>query len=294
MPPIRPSLAYVRVLRPLQWSKNLLVFAALLFSRGAGDAGLVRRAAILFAAFCLTSSALYVFNDILDRGEDSRHPRKRFRPIASGAIHWEIGAIMAPVLAAAGLLTARGVEPGALACLAGYLVLGSAYSLFLKRVVILDVLVIAAGFVLRATAGALAISVAISPWLLICTMLLALFLALAKRRHELLLVPRPSAGRAVLNGYSSGLLDQMISVATSGTLMAYILYAFAEQTSAKFPSRLMPLTVPLVLYGILRYLFLVYRRDEGGEPELLLVTDPPLLISIALYAAAVAVIVSVR
>ena len=291
---VRISRAYLRVLRPLQWLKNLLVFAALLFSRQASDLAQVGRAATIFAAFCLVSSALYVFNDVLDRHADRKHPRKRLRPIASGAIRWKTGVIMAFVLAAAGLAVARGAEQGALASLAGYLGLGIAYSLVLKRVVILDTLVISAGFVLRAVAGARAISVAISPWLLICTMLLALFLALAKRRHELLLDSGGSRDREVLDRYTPELLDQMIAVATTGTLMSYILYAFSDQTAAKFSSHLMPITVPFVLYGILRYLYLIYRRDEGGEPEVLLVTDLPLLLSIVLYAAAVAAIVSVR
>jgi len=294
MPPIGFSWAYLRVLRPLQWLKNLLVFAALLFARQASDPSQVARAAVVFAAFCLASSGLYVLNDIVDRDSDRRHPRKRLRPIASGAIRRGTGAIMAPVLAVAGLALASGSEPGALASLAGYLGLGIAYSIMLKRVVILDTLVISAGFVLRAVAGARAISVAISPWLLICTMLLALFLVLAKRRHELLLDSGRSLGRKVLDRYTPELLDQMISVATTGTLMSYILYAFSDQTAVKFQSHLMPLTVPFVLYGILRYLYLIYRRDEGGEPEVLLVTDLPLLSSIILYAVAVAAIVSVR
>lgn len=283
MPPLKLSWAYLTILRPLQWTKNLLVFAALVFARQLGDPAQVQRALIMFVAFCLVSSALYVFNDVLDRKVDRRHPRKRRRPIASGAIHWELGTILAPILATAGLLVARGAAPAALGCLLGYLVLGVAYSVVLKRVVIVDVLVIAGGFVLRSAAGGYVIAVAISPWLLICTMLLALFLGTAKRRHELLAASRPQAQRAVLHQYSPALLDQMIAVVTSSTLMAYILYAFDAQTSLKFPSQLMPLSVPFVLYGIFRYLYLIYHRSAGEEPEVLLFKDIPLLLNLALY-----------
>ncbi len=291
MPPVKLSWAYLTVLRPLQWTKNLLVFAALLFARQIGEPAQVKRAALMFLAFCLIASALYILNDLLDRKADQRHPKKRLRPVASGVIHWETGTILALALGAAGLLTARNSTPAALACLLGYIALGAGYSLLLKRVVIVDVLVIAAGFVLRAAAGAYAIQVAISPWLLICTMLLALFLALAKRRQELLASPRPQDQRVVLGQYSSALLDQMIAVVTSSTLMAYILYAFSEQTSLKFSSQLMPLSVPFVLYGIFRYLYLIYHRLEGEEPEVLLVKDWPLLVNFVLYVLAVLLIV---
>lgn len=292
MPPVRLSWAYVSALRPLQWTKNLLVFAALLFARQAGDPGQVRRAAVVFVSFCLISSALYLFNDVLDRSADRRHPLKKTRPVASGAVHWEIAAIMAMLLAAAGLLAGRSAAPAAVACVLGYLALGVAYSLALKRMVIIDILAIAGGFVLRAVAGACAIGVTISPWLLICTMLLALFLATAKRRHELLSSARPQRQRPVLAMYSPGLLDQMIAAVTSSTIMAYVLYAFSERTRSEFPSGLMPLTVPFVLYGIFRYLYLIYRKLEGGDPEAMLFRDRPLLAGIVLYALAVFLVIS--
>jgi len=291
---LRVARDHIAVLRPLQWTKNLLVFAALLFARQSREPGQLGKAAVVFAAFCLVSSALYVFNDMRDRKADRLHPRKRLRPIPSGAVRLETASVLAPVLAVLGFLAARNAAPAALACLTGYLALGVFYSLFLKRIVIVDVLAIAAGFILRAAAGAYAIDVAISQWLLICTLLLALFLALAKRRHELVEFAKPLAQRSVLGEYTPALLDQMIAVVTSGTLMAYILYAFSEQTNAKFPSHLMPLTIPFVLYGIFRYLYLIYQRAEGGEPERLLVRDTPLLVNIVLYVLAVAAIVGAR
>ena len=181
----------------------------------------------------------------------------------------------------------------AFACLAGYLILQLAYTCYLKRVVIIDVMVIAAGFVLRAVAGACAIEVVISPWLLICTSLLSLFLALSKRRSELMFSGSPAEHRAVLSDYNQPFLYQLIAVVTAGTLLAYVLYTYSEQTMQRFPSHFMPATLPLVFYGLSRYLYLIYKRGEGGEPELLLVGDLPLLTSIALWAASVAVIVKV-
>ena len=177
-------------------------------------------------------------------------------------------------------------------CLLGYFVLQAAYILFLKRQVILDVMAISAGFVLRAVVGAYAIEVVISPWLLICTILLSLFLGLSKRRSEMLVSDNSAAHRAVLAEYTIPLLDQLIAIVTAGTILSYILYTYSDQTMHKFPSHLMPLTLPFVLYGIFRYLYLIYRRAEGGEPEMLLVKDVPLLVDIALWAAAVAAIVS--
>jgi len=279
--------SWVSLLRPLQWTKNLLVFAALLFARRYAEPGEAERALVMFAAFCLASSALYAFNDSLDRGADRRHPRKRLRPVASGAITPGGAVAAATALALLALLAARSAEPSARLCLAGYLVLGAAYTLFLKRVVILDVLVVAAGFVLRAAAGGFAIAVEISPWLLICTMLLALFLAAAKRRHELVGTRAGVAHRPVLGDYTPALLDQMIATTAACTLMAYVLYTFSEQTVRKFPSHLMPLTSLFVMFGLFRYLHLIYRREEGGEPEALLIRDAPIRWTVLLYVLAV-------
>lgn len=278
---------YVGLLRPQQWTKNLLVLAPLIFARQLFLLNQCLRALLLCAAFCAISSAVYIFNDVIDRKADRAHPRKRNRPIASGKVKPITGGVIAFFLVFSGLALTWDAEPAAIACILGYLILQTSYAVFLKQLVILDVLSIAAGFVLRAVAGACAIRAAVSPWLLICTTLLALFLAFSKRRHELLASDQPSEHRAVLGEYNLLLLDQLIAIVTSCTVLAYVLYTFSDQTTQKFPSHLMPMTLPFVLYGIFRYLYLVYRKSAGGEPELLLLQDRPLLLDIGLWGIAV-------
>ena len=284
---------YFRLLRPQQWTKNLLVLAPLLFADQFSIKGQCVKACIMFSAFCVISSSIYIFNDLMDRKADQAHPRKQSRPIAAGRVRPGMATLISFLLVALGLTLVWNAQIAALACILGYLALQAGYTLFLKKLVILDVIAIAAGFVLRAAAGAYAIQVSISPWLLICTILLALFLALSKRRSELLTSDRAVEHRAVLDEYNLPFLDQLIAIVTSCTVLAYILYTFSDQTMQKFPSHLMPLTLPFVLYGIFRYLYLIYRKSEGGEPELLLVRDLPLLIDIVLWGAAVAAIASV-
>ncbi len=284
--------ACISMFRPQQWSKNLLVVAALLFAAEAHVPRLCYLAFLAFGAFCLASSGVYVLNDVLDREADRAHPRKRSRPVASGLIRPASATLIAVLLLCAGLVLMSFTTTAALACLCAYLLLQAAYSVILKHIVILDVMSIAAGFVLRAVAGAYAIDVQISPWLLICTVLLALFLGLSKRRSELLASPDPQLHRQVLGDYSPGFLDQLIAIVTSCTVLSYVLYTFSEQTMKKFPSHLMPLTSPFVLYGIFRYLYLVHQKSRGEEPEALLMRDVPLLTNILLWAATVAVIVS--
>jgi 4-hydroxybenzoate polyprenyltransferase len=279
--------SFLLLLRPLQWTKNLLVFAALLFARRYAEPGEALRAGAMFVAFCLASSALYALNDVLDRDADRRHPRKRYRPVASGALSPAAALAVSVVLILLAFAAAWTLSTPAHMSLIAYLALGAAYSLYLKRVVIVDVLVLAAGFVLRAAAGGFAIDVEISPWLLMCTMLLALFLAVAKRRHELTEAKAPTIQRPVLGDYAPLLLDQMLAVTAACTLMAYVLYTFSEQTAQKFPSHLMPMTSVFVMFGLFRYLLLVYRRDEGGEPEVLLVRDPAIRWTVILYVLAV-------
>ena len=285
----------LRSLRPEQWTKNLIVFAGLLFGLRLSDPGAILRAAAAFAAFCALSGVVYVVNDILDREADRRHPLKALRPIASGALSPALAGGAAAVLAAVGLAAsfALGVNFGLIALT--YLVLQTLYSGPLKHIVILDVLTIAVGFVLRAAAGAVAVEVPISHWLLVVTVLLALFLALSKRRHELVLLAGGAAEhRPILGEYSPYLLDQMISVVTASTLVAYIFYCISPDTVQKFGTNLLGLTIPFPLYGIFRYLYLVHRREGGGSPSQMLLNDRPLLICVGLWVVAVVVIVYVR
>ncbi len=279
-------------LRPHQWTKNLLVFAGLLFGQRLLDAAALARSTAAFAIFCALSSAVYLFNDILDREADRRHPLKAGRPIASGALPVGGAAAVAALFAAGALLAAAALGAPFFAVAAAYIGLQALYSGPLKHVVIIDVLTIAAGFVLRAAAGAVAIDVPISHWLLVVTVLLALFLALSKRRHELVLLADGATNhRRILGEYSPYLLDQMISVVTASTLVAYAFYTVSPETQQKFHTNLLGLTLPFPLYGIFRYLYLVHRKELGGSPSELLLTDRPLLICVALWALAVTAII---
>jgi 4-hydroxybenzoate polyprenyltransferase len=279
-------------LRPDQWTKNLLVFAGLLFAKRLFDPASVADATAAFAIFCTLSGAVYLVNDIADREIDQRHPIKARRPIASGALPVTVAASSAAVLVGGGLAGAFVVNNKLGWVAAGYLALQVLYSTTLKHIVILDVLTIAIGFVLRAVGGAFAIDVEISQWLLVCTILLALFVALAKRRHELVLLADGATGhRPILGEYSAYLLDQMIAVVTASTLVAYIFYTISPETQEKFGTSLLELTIPFPIYGIFRYLYLVHRREGGGSPAELLLTDRPLLACVALWAASVAFII---
>jgi 4-hydroxybenzoate polyprenyltransferase len=278
----------VESLRPRQWTKNLLVFAGLIFSQHLLDPGLFGRALATFAIFCLLSGGTYLVNDVVDAERDRTHPRKRLRPVASGRVParlaWAVGALLIVGACAAGF--ALSARLGLVA--AAYALLLAAYSGGLKHVVILDTLVIASGFVLRALAGVVAIDAEFSHWLLLCTILLALFLTLGKRRHELLALEAGGVDhRPILFEYSPQLLDQMIAVVTASTLMAYALYTMAPETQAKLGTTHMPLTIPFVLYGLFRYLYLLYRRDLGGDPSEHLLTDRGLFIAVACWGGAV-------
>ncbi|MHB1191384.1 MAG: decaprenyl-phosphate phosphoribosyltransferase, partial [Armatimonadota bacterium] len=255
-------------MRPKQWTKNLALFAALIFAQKATQPEPLARSLAAFAVFCLLSGGVYLLNDLADLERDRLHPVKRKRPIASGRLRpGGAVAVAVPALALA-LAGSIAISPLFFAVAAGFLALQLAYSFYLKHVMILDVFAIAAGFVLRVVAGAEAISVEVSSWLLVCTMLLALFLGLAKRRHELAILDTGAAmHRKSLSGYTTGLLDQMISVVTSATLISYALYTMSEETIHKFGTTKLVYTVPFVLYGIFRYLYLVYSRNEGGSPD---------------------------
>ena len=286
------AISLVRSLRPSQWTKNLIVFAGLIFGQRLLDPGAILYAAAAFAVFCALSGVIYLINDVADREADRQHPLKQLRPIASGAVPVSTALGLALVLAAGALAAAFSLRfEFGLTALA-YVGLLALYSGPLKHVVIIDVLTIAIGFVLRAAAGAIVIAEPVSHWLLIVTILLALFLALSKRRHELvLLTDSATSHRPILQEYSPYLLDQMISVVTASTLVAYAFYTVSPETIQKFNTDKLGLTLPFPLYGILRYLYLVHQKEGGGSPSDLLLNDKPLLLCVLLWAIAVALII---
>jgi 4-hydroxybenzoate polyprenyltransferase len=280
-------------LRPHQWTKNLLVVpAALVFSKHLFEADAALRVALALIVFCALSGAVYLVNDLVDLERDRLHPRKRLRPLASGALPVPVARVAAALLIVGGLGAGLALGPRFGAASLAYVVLSLAYSFGLKNIVILDVLAVSLGFVLRAVAGALAIGVHFSSWLLVCTILLALFLSLAKRRHELVLLDSSASDhRSILSEYSPYLLDQMIAVVTASCLTAYAFYTLAPETVEKYQTERLALTIPFVIYGIFRYLYLVHRREEGGSPTEVLLSDRPLLAAAALWAIVVVVIV---
>jgi 4-hydroxybenzoate polyprenyltransferase len=272
-------------MRPRQWSKNLLLYAGLLFAAELGDPERWIQATAAFVAYCLASSAAYIFNDVRDAEQDRVHPLKRTRPIASGAVRSDRALNVAGILAALAFAIVAPLGWGSLAYMAAFLALQAAYSFALKRFALVDVMAISALFVIRAAAGAEAVGVRISPWLLICTALLALFLALAKRRGELFSTAAGGTGRPVLSGYSFALLDQLVSIVAACTIVAYSLYTFeAREGSA------MMATIPFVVFGLFRYLQLIHREDLGEEPENVFLTDVPILATIAAWAVTSALI----
>jgi 4-hydroxybenzoate polyprenyltransferase len=286
LPRRRSSVAAAFVaLRPRQWTKNLLLFAGIIFAAKLGDPTRWVAAVAAFVAYCAASSAAYLVNDVRDAESDRLHPVKRSRPIARGELSPRAALTLAAalVLVALGLAAALGTL--SLACLAAFVALQAAYSLGLKAFELVDVLAIAGLFVLRASAGAIAVDVRISDWLLLCTFLLALFLALGKRRAELGL--DGVRVRAALDGYSVGLVDQLLGIVAAATIAAYTGYALAAHDT-----RWLVATVPLVVYGLFRYLLLLHRRGLGEEPETLLVEDLPLLVTVAVWATACAVILA--
>jgi 4-hydroxybenzoate polyprenyltransferase len=286
------ALSLIVSVRPEQWTKNLLIFAGLLFARRLSDPAAVAEASFAFVIFCALSGAVYVINDLLDRESDREHPLKARRPIASGALSVPAAAWTAAVLVVAGIGGAFGLNLRLGIVSAAYFGLFALYSALLKHIVIIDVLTIAMGFVLRAVAGAVAIEVEISHWLLVCTFLLALFIAMAKRRHELVLLTNTATShRPILSEYTPYLLDQMISVVTASTLIAYVFYTISPDTQQKFGTTWLGLTIPFPLYGILRYLYLVHQREGGGSPSDLLLTDRPMLACVVLWVVAVALII---
>jgi 4-hydroxybenzoate polyprenyltransferase len=291
--PARPvALSLVLSLRPSQWTKNLIIFAGLMFGQRLQDVHAVLYAVGAFAVFCVLSGVVYLLNDVADRESDRSHPVKRHRPVASGDLPVPVALTAAAVLGALALACGFWLRPAFGVIGAIYVALLACYSGPLKHIVIIDVLTIAIGFVLRAAAGAVVIEVPISHWLLFLTILLALFLALSKRRHELvLLADGATSHRRILGEYTPYLLDQMIAVVTASTLVAYAIYTVSPETVEKFHTQMLGLTLPFPLYGIFRYLYLVHQREGGGSPAEMLLNDRPLLMCVALWAAAVGFII---
>ena len=287
----------LRLLRVKQWTKNAVVFAAFVFALGDRQQDLAAwelwKVALAALAFSLVSSAVYVFNDLKDAPQDRVHPIKKNRPIASGAVGPGRAWGVALILLAAGLGGAWRLGPELLAVLGAYLVLQIVYTLGLKRLALVDVIVIALGFVLRALAGAVVIHVKISPWLLICTLMLALFLGLCKRRHEKVNLAGLGT-RAALDGYDERLLDLLIAMTAAAALVCYSIYTLWPETVEKFGTPWLGATIPFVVFGLFRYMDLVYRQDQGDRPEHILLTDMPLLADVALYGTAVLGILLLR
>jgi 4-hydroxybenzoate polyprenyltransferase len=271
-------------LRPRQWTKNFLVFAGIIFAAKFDDAGRWLAVGAVFSAYCAASSAAYLLNDIRDVERDRAHPTKSARPIARGTISIPIAAVMSVALMAAAIAAASIAGRDSLLLLLLFLVVQASYSVRLKHVVLVDVLTIAGLFVVRGTAGAAAAHVRISPWLLLCSGLLALFLALSKRRAELTANPDASAARPALKDYSLPLLDQLVLIATTSTITSYALYTFTARDS-----KALMVTIPFVIFGLFRYLLLADRDGLGEEPENVFLMDKPLLVCIGTWVAVAAV-----
>jgi 4-hydroxybenzoate polyprenyltransferase len=283
--PLRAALV---AMRPRQWSKNLLVFAGLVFAAKLGEPVRWLEACVCFVAYCAISSAAYLANDVRDRHDDRLHPVKRSRPIARGELSPRAALIIASALAVAAPLLVASLGYASVLLVLAFAALQAGYTVRLKHVVLLDVLTISALFVIRAAAGAEAVDVRISPWLLLCTALLALFLALAKRRGELVLVGAGrTPGRPVLDGYSLELVDQLTGIVASGTVIAYAIY-----TITAGHSRALLATVPFVVFGVFRYLLLMHRYDIGEEPEQVLLKDVPILVAVAGWIVTAAAILA--
>jgi len=289
LPPRRSLARAVFVaLRPRQWTKNLLLFAGIVFAAKLGDWWRWLDALAAFAAYCAASSAAYLVNDVRDAPHDRAHPVKRMRPIARGEVSPRLAYGLAAALVALAFALVAPLGLASVAFLVGFLALQAGYTLSLKHVVLIDVMAISGLFVLRAAAGAAAVHVRISPWLLLCTALLALFLALAKRRGELVLVGADATpGRPVLEGYSLELVDQLVAIVAACTVISYSLYTFTARDS-----KAMMVTIPFVVFGVFRYLLLVHRQDLGEEPEEVLLRDVPILACMAAWAVCAAILLA--
>jgi len=277
-------------MRPSQWVKNTVVFAATVFSGRLFVPGDVLKSLGAFVIFCMVSGAAYLFNDVRDAQSDRHHDTKRLRPVASGSLSAQAATRAGYALVVVAFVASVLLGWDFVAVVAAYLVLSTVYTLYLKHVVILDVMAVATGFMLRAVAGGAAVDVEISAWLVICTIFLALFLAAGKRRHELLFMTDAGARhRSVLAEYSPQMLDQMIAVVATATVIVYTLYTTSPDVQLKLGTTKLYITIPFVVYGIFRYLYLVHNRQEGGKPEQVLFSDLPLLVNVLLWVGAACV-----
>jgi len=285
--------AIVKSMRPVQWIKNFFVFAGLIFSQEFFDLHKVLLSFAAFAIFCLLASGVYIFNDIIDLSADRQHPTKKFRPLPSGQIPVWLASIFAVLFVGAGLIWAFSLDSRLGIVGATYILLQILYSFTLKKLVIVDILVVASGFLLRAAAGAIVINVVISSWLLLCTSLLALFLVTAKRRQELARIISKNSNftRYVLKSYSLPFLDELITIEVSATITSYSLYVFSPDTASRFHTHYLGLSLPFVLYGLFRYLYLVKVLNKGESPEKIVISDPPFIINLLLWVFSIIIII---
>lgn len=296
-PPRRPALVLlVNQMRPRQWSKNLILFAGLIFSKNLMNGGMVVRSAAAFMVFCLLSGMVYTINDLIDLSEDRLHDSKRHRPLASGALSPRLAVAWLVLVGAVALGAAAAVGGRFLLISCGFLAFNLAYSTFFKNIVVLDVISIAISFIIRAIAGVVALNslglaLTISPWLLVVTFFLSLFLGLCKRRHEFVSMENAAQHRRTLDAYSLQLLDQLINMTATATLLAYSIYTIWPETVQHFGTTGLMYTIPIVVGGLTRYMFLVYRRNKGGDPSEMLLNERSLWIAVVAWFVCVALII---
>lgn len=280
-----------KLIRPTQWLKNFVVLAALIFAGEMNQAGNDLKAFAALVIFCLLSSAVYIFNDFIDREQDRQHPIKKDRPLASGKVSLPVALLLMLIFVFIGLGGSYMLNMTFLYFAVGFVLFNLLYTVLLKNIVIVDVMSVAISFVIRAYAGAAAISVPASKWMLINTLLLSLFLSFGKRRHELVLMEEDAtAHRKSLINYSPYLLDQMMAVVTASVVVMYMLYSFSTEVSTKLGTENLYLTIPFVVYGIFRYLYLIHKKEKGGSPTRVLITDWPILTTVLLWIITVILI----
>lgn len=290
---MKNSFELLRLMRPYQWVKNTFVFTGLLFGHAWRDPHLVEQVIVVFIAFCLVSSAIYTLNDIVDLEQDKHHPKKNRRPLASGAVSISAAFVLAALLGTLGLSLAYFAAPMVLMIMLGYALMNIAYSLRFKHVVILDVFMIATGFMLRILAGTLGVGIPPSQWLLLCGLMVTLFLGFTKRRAEIIaLTDDKTAHRKVLEHYSPVLLDKMIGITAAGLIMSYSLYTMNADTIRIHHTTNLIYTVPFVMYGVFRYIYLLHHQSRGGDPSHDLVRDPHLFIAVGAWLIATVLLIA--